>query len=115
MAHPTTAGATRASPAMSIAAPAADAFAAWLSERTGHHYRLPTDAEWQRAADLALGPGPVEPGHARQPGLALRHRRRPHPRRGHARPRPARPVRPARQCAGMGARGRALDHARRFL
>lgn len=45
-------------PAMSIAAPAAEAFAEWLSERTGHHYRLPTDAEWQRAADLALGPGP---------------------------------------------------------
>lgn len=49
----------RGFPAMSIAAPAAVAFTAWLSERTGHRYRLATDAEWQRAADLALGPTPL--------------------------------------------------------
>jgi formylglycine-generating enzyme required for sulfatase activity len=28
----------------------ATAYAAWLSERTGQHWRLPTDAEWLRAA-----------------------------------------------------------------
>ena len=38
----------------------ATAYAAWLSERTGDDWRLPTDAEWQRAAverfaDDALG------------------------------------------------------------
>lgn len=28
----------------------ASAYAAWLSDRTGQHWRLPTDAEWLRAA-----------------------------------------------------------------
>ena len=28
----------------------ADAYAAWLSERTGHPWRLPTEAEWEHAA-----------------------------------------------------------------
>lgn len=28
----------------------ATAYAAWLSDRTGQHWRLPTDAEWMRAA-----------------------------------------------------------------
>jgi formylglycine-generating enzyme required for sulfatase activity len=40
-------------PAISITREAAAAFCDWLTERTGHRYRLPTDAEWQRAADLA--------------------------------------------------------------
>lgn len=40
----------------------ATAYAAWLSEETGQTWRLPTDAEWQRAAaevfaDDALGEG----------------------------------------------------------
>lgn len=40
----------------------ATAYAAWLSDRTGESWRLPTDAEWQRAAaerftDDALGDG----------------------------------------------------------
>jgi formylglycine-generating enzyme required for sulfatase activity len=40
-------------PVISVTREAAAAFAVWLSLRTGHRYRLPTDAEWQRAADLA--------------------------------------------------------------
>lgn len=43
-------------PAISIALPAAQAFCEWLSKKSGRTYRLPTDAEWQRAADLAAGP-----------------------------------------------------------
>jgi formylglycine-generating enzyme required for sulfatase activity len=45
-------------PAISIAAPAAQAYAAWLSQKTGRKYRLPTDREWSRAAAAAF-PAPV--------------------------------------------------------
>jgi formylglycine-generating enzyme required for sulfatase activity len=41
-------------PAISIAAPAAMEYAAWLSAKTGKRYRLATDAEWSRAANAAL-------------------------------------------------------------
>jgi formylglycine-generating enzyme required for sulfatase activity len=41
-------------PAISIAAPAAMEYAAWLSARTGKRYRLATDAEWTRAATAGL-------------------------------------------------------------
>lgn len=44
-------------PAISIARTGAQAFAAWLSARTGRKYRLPTEAEWARAAALAAPGG----------------------------------------------------------
>jgi formylglycine-generating enzyme required for sulfatase activity len=40
-------------PAISVAHPAAQAFTAWLSARTGTKYRLPTEAEWAHAAQLS--------------------------------------------------------------
>lgn len=45
----------RGYPAISVTHAAALRFAAWLSERTGHRYAVATDAQWQRAADLAFG------------------------------------------------------------
>ncbi len=45
-------------PVISVTREAGAAFAVWLSARTGHRYRLPTEAEWQRAADLS-GSEPV--------------------------------------------------------
>ena len=42
-------------PAISITRQAAEAFCTWLSAKTGKVYRLPTEAEWTRAAELAAG------------------------------------------------------------
>jgi formylglycine-generating enzyme required for sulfatase activity len=42
-------------PAISVTRNAAEAYCRWLSERTGKRYRLPTEAEWARAAQLAAG------------------------------------------------------------
>jgi formylglycine-generating enzyme required for sulfatase activity len=42
-------------PAISVTRQAAAAFCAWLSAKTGTTYRLPTEAEWVRAAELAAG------------------------------------------------------------
>jgi formylglycine-generating enzyme required for sulfatase activity len=42
-------------PVISVTRAAAQAFADWLSARTGKIYRLPTEAEWLRAAELAVG------------------------------------------------------------
>ena len=47
--------------ALSMTRAAAEAFCTWLSLRTGQRYRLPTEAEWQRAAALALGDAPLSP------------------------------------------------------
>ena len=46
-------------PAISIAYPAAQAFAKWLSAKTGQKYRLPTEAEWAHAAQLAAKGAPA--------------------------------------------------------
>jgi formylglycine-generating enzyme required for sulfatase activity len=40
-------------PAMSVTRAAAESFCEWLSLKTGRRYRLPTEAEWARAAALA--------------------------------------------------------------
>jgi formylglycine-generating enzyme required for sulfatase activity len=40
---------------ISVTRAAAEAFATWLSGKTGKKYRLPTEAEWLQAAQLAVG------------------------------------------------------------
>jgi len=49
----------RGFPAISVARGGAEAFCEWLSTRTGKKYRLPTEAEWMRAASLASGGKPI--------------------------------------------------------
>lgn len=49
-------------PVISVAREAAEAFAVWLSERTGRKYRVPTEAEWVRAAELASAGNRVDAG-----------------------------------------------------
>ena len=53
--RPTTAGVMPATRRSACARPAAQAFAEWLSTKTGKKYRLPTEAEWAHAAALAAG------------------------------------------------------------
>jgi formylglycine-generating enzyme required for sulfatase activity len=55
-------------PAISIARAAAEAYAEWLSKKTGKKYRLPTEAEWLHAARLAAA-GDALPA-AKRDGLA---------------------------------------------
>lgn len=45
-------------PVISVAHTGAQAFAEWLSVRTGRRYRLPTEAEWEAIARQALGNAP---------------------------------------------------------
>jgi formylglycine-generating enzyme required for sulfatase activity len=49
-------------PVISVTRQAAQAFTTWLSNRTGKKYRLPTEAEWLRAADLAVPKGTLTAG-----------------------------------------------------
>jgi formylglycine-generating enzyme required for sulfatase activity len=44
-------------PVISVTRAAAEAFCEWLSTKTGKPYRLATEAEWLRAAQLAAGNG----------------------------------------------------------
>jgi formylglycine-generating enzyme required for sulfatase activity len=47
--------------AISVSHHAAKAFAEWLSVKTGHRYRLPTETEWVHAATVAAGNRPTLP------------------------------------------------------
>jgi formylglycine-generating enzyme required for sulfatase activity len=49
-------------PAISVTRAAAEAFAEWLSKKTGKKYRLPTEPEWLHAARLAAGGEALLPG-----------------------------------------------------
>jgi formylglycine-generating enzyme required for sulfatase activity len=48
-------------PVISVTRAAAEAFCAWLSEKTGKKYRLPTDTEWTHTAMLAVRTGTLSP------------------------------------------------------
>lgn len=48
----------------------AEAYTAWLSQQTGHHYRLPSEAEWELAARSG-GRGSYWWGFGLEPGRAL--------------------------------------------
>jgi formylglycine-generating enzyme required for sulfatase activity len=45
-------------PVISVARQAAQAFAVWLSRKTGKNYRLPTEAEWVHRGAFCRGQGP---------------------------------------------------------
>ncbi|MEO8478186.1 MAG: SUMF1/EgtB/PvdO family nonheme iron enzyme [Gemmatimonadota bacterium] len=49
----------RGYPAISLTHRAVVDFAAWLSGKTGHTYAVPTEAQWQRAAELSVPRGTV--------------------------------------------------------
>ena len=55
-------------PAISVARTGAEAFASFVSAKTGKTYRLPSEAEWLLAAQLAAGKEPLTP--ARKQAIA---------------------------------------------
>lgn len=63
----------RGYPAISLTHAAAVAFAEWLSARTGHRYAVPSDAQWQRAADLAAEGAAPPPAWSRRNALGTTH------------------------------------------
>lgn len=64
--------------AISLTHGSAVRFAAWLSERTGHTYAVASEAQWQRAADLAFA-GVAVADYANHAWLAANAEGAPHP------------------------------------
>lgn len=64
--------------AISLTHGAALRFATWLSAKTGHRYAVASDAQWQRAADLAFAEGSPD-GRAEQAWFAMNAEGTPHP------------------------------------
>lgn len=61
-------------PVVCVSAEDADAYAHWLSQKTGKRYRLPTEAEWEyaeRAGNQSLYPWGTDPDSACQYGNVL--------------------------------------------
>lgn len=66
-------GAARSCPVVGLTFYEAQAYCLWLGAQSGRSFRLPSEAEWEAAAqDLPGEDDPAEPGDAPAPGLDLR-------------------------------------------